>query len=82
MPRASIDYLNARRAAKAAAGGTTYDRDCRQAPDRELSAWDAGIAQCRSAFSDFALWAEASRHALVNKLAIPQQGEQFDDIPF
>jgi len=40
MPRASIEHMNARRAAKPASGGKTYSRTPKYAPDREADPAD------------------------------------------
>jgi hypothetical protein len=79
MARASIDYMNARRDAKPASGGTNYRaRECAQyRPDSEADGYDLAMA----AIGAFSLWAETTRQVLAAKLAIPQ-AEEPDAIPF
>jgi hypothetical protein len=79
MPRPSIEYLNARRAIKAASGGTNYrlrDR-AEYAPDSEADGYDIA----RNAIGAFSLWAETTRQVLVARLSIPQV-ETETEIPF
>jgi hypothetical protein len=59
MPRPTIDYLNARRDAKGATGGTTYSRECKHAPDHELDCWEYIEQQTASKWSDLAINSQA-----------------------
>ena len=77
MPRASIDYLNARRAILPASGGKTQSRAVKYAPETTLDPAD----QAMKYIGDFSLWAEITRQQLVARLAIPQ-AEPETEIPF
>ena len=87
MPRASIEYMNARRASLPASGGTNYaietdrEHDRRivdeRARDREADGFDVA----RNAIGAFSLWAETTRQVQAARLAIPQV-EIETDIPF
>lgn len=89
MPRPSIEYINARRAAKAAAGGTNYanetdrERQYRIADElaRDRDEANDGYIIAMKAIGDFSLSAELSRQQLVARLGIPQH-ETVDEIPF
>jgi hypothetical protein len=80
MPRPSIEYLNARRAAKAASGGTNYRlrERAEYAPDSEADGYDIA----RNAIGAFSLWAELTRQQLAAKLSIPQINGECDELPF
>lgn len=86
MPRATIDYLNARRESlRATAGGTNYALRDRvrnpvdeRAVIRELDSWEYAMRTCDAIWSDFRQWANESRNAaLVGDLA-----DGADEIPF
>ena len=71
MPTHSIDYLNARRAALPASGGTNYARRDRafnymaqRARDAEMDQIDLLHEQVKSVFRDFQLWFAGSTHRL------------------
>jgi hypothetical protein len=77
MPRASIDYMNARREhMHARSGGSKQSRRVEYAPDSQADAADLA----RNIIGEFSLWAELSRQQLVARLAIPQVDET--EIPF
>lgn len=81
MPRASIEYMNARRACKAASGGTTYSRTVEYSPDYEPDAFELAQSQINS----FAIWAECSRaqYLAANGLTYADAAAAGDDtIPF
>jgi hypothetical protein len=82
MATHSIDYLNARKAAKPATGGKTYARLAntvdQRARDAELDAGELLHEQVRLVFADFRAWFAESTNAL-------RQGNIADDaqsIPF
>jgi hypothetical protein len=85
--RASIEYMNARRASKPASGGTNYATETaaetarrlvdERALDREADASVIAMAHIGA----FSLWAETTRQVLCERLGIPQT-ETFDEIPF
>lgn len=79
MPRATVDYMNARKAAKAASGGTNYrTRECAEYdPDYQPDGFELAMAH----ISAFSMRAETTRQVLVQRLGIPQQ-ESCDEIPF
>jgi hypothetical protein len=77
MPRASIDYMNARRALKPASGGKTQSRAVKYAPDDH----DDGYEIARNVIGAFSLWAETTRQVQAQRLSIPQN-EPETDIPF
>lgn len=78
MSRASIDYLNARRALKPASGGAVQSRRVEYAPDDPTD----GFEVARNAIGAFSLWAETTRQVQAARLAIPQPIEEYNEIPF
>lgn len=94
MPRASIEYMNARKAVKAASGGTNYavetdqERKWRIADERkrdretERDPADLAISQ----INDFAIWAECSRARYLaangQTIADVDAAQYVDEIPF
>ncbi len=86
MPRASIDYMNARRANKAASGGSKwrnkkwalrYQDDAPQYdPKAEQDPADAALCL----ISSFSLWAETSRQIALARLGMAVETET--EIPF
>lgn len=82
MPKASIDYMNARRDLKhATSGGKVYDRSAEYAPDYEPDAYELA----RSQINSFALWAEASRarYLAANGVTVAELDRvHVDEIPF
>ena len=77
MPRASIDYMNDRRALMPASGGAKQSRRVEYAPADD---WETTLETAKAHISDFAIWAEVTRQTLVARLAIPQADET--EIPF
>jgi hypothetical protein len=81
MTKATIDYMNARRACKAASGGTVYSREVRPMPDSELDLCELTDAQCDSAWSDYRIRAEAMWQQIFERFGyLP--AEHVDEIPF
>lgn len=60
MPRPSIDYLNARREAKPASGGTVYRRERNPVDERaqweSLDSWEKAMTAVDATFADFRSW--------------------------
>lgn len=85
----SIDYLNARRAAKPASGGTLHVRldsnvAARQRADANArraasDRWDTAMDDAASILSEFRLWASASRS---HRDALLAPGESAEDMEF
>jgi hypothetical protein len=89
MPRASIEYMNARRALKPASGGAKQSRAVKYAPDTDRDPFDAGM----SALFEFAIWAQQSRAQylaangtssaeLDGEPTICGSSYEYDEIPF
>jgi hypothetical protein len=61
MPRASIDYLNARRECRAASGGKTYAVKRNAVDDKaqfaDLDIWEQTMMQVDAILADFRSWA-------------------------
>lgn len=81
MSKASIDYINARRNAKAASGGAKQSRECRQCPDSELDSHTVVVYRAETTIFDFAIWAEASRVQYLQANGT-REAETYDEIPF
>ena len=81
MPRATVDYMNARRALMPASGGKTYDRAVEYCPDAELDPITLTELQCDSACADMHIAVEAMRYRLFKQFGITQQ-EESNEIPF
>lgn len=84
MSRATVDFMNARRAALPAAGGSfhsehRYLRDA--ATYAPPDAFENALEAARAQIAAFAIWAEVTRQQQAERLGIPQQ-ELTDDIPF
>jgi hypothetical protein len=83
MPRASIDYMNARRALKPASGGATQSRTVKYAPDCKLDPHDLLELQIDSAWSDHRIRAEAMWQQIFERFGyLPAGLEHVDEIPF
>lgn len=80
MPRATIDYMNARRALKPASGGARQSRAVTYAPDRDRDSGELAYEAAMTHIMNFSLWAETSRQALVQRLGISQPDDM--SIPF
>lgn len=61
MPRPSIDYLNARRAALPASGGARQSRAVKYAPDRELDPLERLELELESSLADCRIRTELMR---------------------
>ena len=83
MSRATIDYLNARKAAKAASGGKTYSRETEQTPDRELDPIELTECQMESAWSDYRINAGAMWERIFARFGLTLDDQELTDaIPF
>jgi hypothetical protein len=79
MSRATIDYMNARREAKAASGGTTYSREAKQAPDRDLPIEEQTAQQIESAWIDQRINSDAMWERIFARFGLAQSETE---IPF
>lgn len=81
MTRASIDYLNARRAAKPASGGKVYRKDTNAVDLRDqwnaLDTIDQAALQIDHVFSDFRKWCNN-----LQPVEAIMRGETCDDLSF
>lgn len=80
MPRATIDYLNARRALKPASGGANQSRAVKYAPVNELELEEQTELQVDSAWSDYRIQSEAMWQSIFARFGLEQgydTGETF-----
>ena len=81
MPKLSIDYLNARRDAKPASGGTRYVVKRNAVDDRAqlkaLDTWENAMLEVEATLQDFRSWVRNLR-----SVESVMQGETADDLVF
>lgn len=81
MPRATIDYMNARRECRAASGGKTYARTRNAVDDRaqfaELEHHEQCMLRAELILAEFRSWASS-----LVPVADIMAGAAFDEIPF
>jgi hypothetical protein len=78
MSRPTIDYLNARKACKAASGGKTYSRETEYCPDSQLDIWEQTERKIESAFADLNLKTEVFFQVLFDRLGMSQDGLELE----
>jgi hypothetical protein len=81
MARASIDYMNARRALLPAGGGKTYSRETEYCPDRDLDLCERTEMQIASAWSDHRIRQEIMWQQIFERFGY-LRAEHVDEIPF
>lgn len=81
MSKASIEYMNARRALLPASGGATQSRAVKYAPECELEPCERLELETESAWSDYRIRADAMWQQIFERFGyLP--AETVDEIPF